>query len=239
MNNEGLLNELQKNLQDVKGNLHILNASVPVEKQMAYFNYAREVQEKNSGFPDVERYIAILNSPQASLQEAKYAMTYLAISGNVSAYRALEAYSRKAQNQPLEDWLTLSLLQARIILDSKFSDEKQIYIASGLGGNGNRMRLFAFFKSEGLRPFTGYQRKLIEKEFPYHIRRYRGEVEEIQIQDTYFSILFLIDLQSSLKDILPVAINECNEYGHFIQTNFIVTNEKKFSPDDIRRELQQ
>jgi hypothetical protein len=239
MKNEGMLHELQQNLQDAKGNLHVLDASVPVEKQIAYFKYSKYVRDNSSENESVKEQIEKLLSPETTPEEAKYAMTFLAISGDVSAYRTLETLSKDPQNQPPNDWLVMSLLQARITLDSKFSDERQIYIASGLGGAGNKMRLFAFFKSEGLRPFTDYQRNLISKEFPFQIRRYQGEVEEIQINDTYFSVLFLLDLQVNLKNILPVAINECNEYGHFIQTNFIVTNEKKFNADDILRELQQ
>ncbi|MDR0543087.1 MAG: hypothetical protein LBH19_12870, partial [Dysgonamonadaceae bacterium] len=185
-----IFNEFQQALQNVKGNLHVLEASVPVEKQMEYFKYSEKVRE-HSRNETVEEQIETLHSEEASFEEIKYAMTFLAISGDVKAYRALENYSKNPKNKQLSDWTAMSLLQARITLDSELSDEKQVFISTGLGGEGSKLRFYAFFKSEGLRPFSNYQRNLIEKEIPFHIRRYNGEVEEIRMEETYFSVLFL------------------------------------------------
>jgi hypothetical protein len=158
----------------------------------------------------------------------------------VKAFRALETYSKiPTTNQSLSDWTMMALLQARLTLDTELSGEKQVFIATGLGGLGNRLRFYAFFKSEGLLPFTDYQRDLIAKEFPFHIRRAQGEVEEIQIEETYFTLLFLVDLQIDLRSLMFKVITECNEYGNFIQSGFIVTNVKKFSEKEILRELQK
>ncbi|MDR2805140.1 MAG: hypothetical protein LBB85_05775 [Dysgonamonadaceae bacterium] len=237
-NDRDVFSEFQQAMRGVKGNLHVLEASVPVERQMEYFKYSEKVREYSKD-ETVEEQIQMLLSEEASLEETKYALTFLAISGDVKAYRALETYSKNPKNQVLNDWAIMSLLQARITLDTEFSDEKQIFIATGLGGEGNKLRFYAFFKSEGLHPFSDYQRNLIEKEIPFHIRRYQGEVEEIQIEDTYFSVVFLIDFQVDLRMMLLNAIEECNEYGNFVQTNFIVTNVKKFDLEDIRRELRK
>ena len=237
-NDENSYNEFQQTLQGIKGRLHVLESSVPVEKQMEYFKYSEKVRE-NSRNMTVEEQMNVLNSEQSSIEETKYALTFLAVSGDVKAFRTLENYSKDTKNKLLSDWTAMSLLQARITLDSEFSDEKQVFISTGLGGEGSRLRFYAFFKSEGLRPFSDYQRNLIEKELPFHIRRYQGEVESILIEDIYFSIVFLIELQVDLKTMLLNAVAECNEYGNFIQTSFIVTNVKKFSPKDIERELQK
>jgi hypothetical protein len=236
--NRDLFNEFQQALQNARASLHVLETSVPVEIQMEYFKYSERVREHGED-DTVEGQLKVLNSDKATYEEAKYAMTFLAISGDVKAYRALENYSKEPKNELLNDWLAMSLLQARITLDTELSDERQVFISTGLGGEGSRLRFYAFFKSERLRPFSDYQRKLIEKEIPYHIRRHQGEVEEIRIEENYFSIVFLIGIQADLKDIILHAVNECNEYGHFIQPGFIITNVKKFGPEDIRRELQK
>jgi len=237
-NDNNIFDEFQHTLQSMKGNLHVLEASVPVEKQMEYFKYSEKVRGHNRN-TTVEEQIDRLNFDQSSIEEMKYAMTYLAISGDVQAYRALENYKKDANNKLLNDWITMSLLQARITLDSELSDEKQVFISTGLGGEGSKLRFYAFFKSEGLRPFSDYQRKLIEEEIPYHLRRYHGEAEEIQIETNYFSIVFLIELQVDLKTMLMNAIAECNEYGNFIHSSFIVTNVKRFTAEDIERELRK
>ncbi|MDR2683656.1 MAG: hypothetical protein LBB64_07295 [Dysgonamonadaceae bacterium] len=233
-----IFNEFQQALQSVKGNLHVLETSVPVEKQLEYFKYSEKVREHSTD-ETVEEQIEALFSPVASYEETKYAMTFLAISGDVKAFRALENYSKEPKNELLNDWIAMSLLQARITLDTELSDEKQVFISTGLGGEGDKLRFYAFFRSEGLRPFSDYQRNLIEKEMAFHIRRHQGEVEEIRIEENYFSLVFLVGLQVDLRTVLLKAVEECNEYGNFIQTGFIVTNVKKFGPDEIRRELQK
>lgn len=233
---KNVFDEFQKALQKAKGNLHILKSAVPVEKQMEYFRYSEQIRANRSE-ETVDDHIATLNSGQASYEAIKRAMAFLAVSGDVKAYRALEQYSKDPGDKLLSDWATLSVLQARITLDTELSDEKPVFISTGLGGEGSRLRLYAFFKSEGLRPFSKYQRDLIQKEIPFHIHRCDGRVEEIIIKKNYFSVLFLIDLRTDLKTLLLAAVNECNEYGNFIQTNFIVTNIKKFDQDDILNEL--
>ena len=233
-----IFNEFNQALQSLKGNLHVLEASVPVEKQMEYFRYSEKVREHSQN-QTVEGQIDALNSDQSSIEEMRYAMAFLAISGDVKAYRALENYNKDTKNKLLNDWSKMALLQARITLDSELSDEKQVFISTGLGGEGSKLRFYAFFKSEGLRTFSDYQRNLIEKEIPFHIQRYYGKVEEIQIEDNYFSIVFLIELQVDLKTMFLNALAECNEYGNFIQTSFVITNVKRFSPEDIKRELQK
>jgi hypothetical protein len=48
-----------------------------------------------------------------------------------------------------------------------------------------------------------------------------------------------MDIQTDLTSVLLSAVSECNEYGHFIQTTFMITNIKTFSPEDIERELSK
>ena len=237
-NDNYIFNGFQQTLQGLKGKLHVLEASIPVEKQMEYFKYSEKVSGHNRK-TTVEEQIDALNSEQSSIEEMKYAMAFLAISGDVKAYRVLENYRKDSKNRPLNDWAAMSFLQAQITLHSELSDEKQVFISTGLGGEGSKLRFYAFFKSEGLRPFSDYQRNLIEKEIPYHIRRNHGEVESMQIEEIYFTILFLIELQVDLKTMLMNAVLECNEYGNFIQTGFVVTNVKKFTSEDIERELRK
>ena len=238
MENDNIFSEFQQSLKGLSGNLHVLEASVPVEKQMEYFKYSEKVREHRED-ATIEEQISVLNSDHSSIEETKYAMAFLAVSGDVKAYRALENYDKDSKNKFLNDWATMSLLQARITLDSELSDERQVFISTGLGGEGSKLRFYAFFKSEGLRPFSDYQRNLIEKEMSFYIRRYHGVVENIQIEENYFTIVFLLELQVDLKTMLLNAIAECNEYGNFIQTSFVVTNVKRFTAEDIERELKK
>jgi hypothetical protein len=233
-NNDDIFKKFRESLEGLEGNLHVLETNIPVEKQVEYFHYSEEVRQ-NSKDENVDEQIDVLNSSDSSPEETKYAMTFLAISGDVKAYRALEKYNEEHD----DDWISLSLLQAKITLESEFSDEKQVFISTGLGGVGHRLRFYAFFKSSGKKPFSDYQRKLIEKEIPFYIQKYQGILEEQTIEDNYFTVLFLIDLSIDIKTMLLNAVDECNQYGDFISTSFIITNVKIFDKNEIEQELEK
>ncbi|MDR1610055.1 MAG: hypothetical protein LBS08_00905 [Candidatus Symbiothrix sp.] len=225
---------LQQSLGGLKGQLHFLETSVPVEKQMEYFRYSENV--RNDSRPtSIEEQINVLHSPESSPKELKYALTYLAVSGDIKAYRIIESYNKEHS----DEWVAMALTQAKITLESELSDEKQIFISTGLGGKENKLRFSAFFKSNHLRTFSNYQRELIEKEIPYAIEQQDGEVEEIIIAENYFTILFLIHFTVNVKGMFENVINECNQYGNFINGDFIITNVKAFSEEDIRKELHR
>jgi len=234
-NDRNALKELQLSLENLKGSLHVLETNVPVEKQMEYFRFSESI--RNDFFDDqtMEKQMNVLISTESSPAEIKYALASLAISGDVKAYRAIESYH---ENHP-SDWSAMSFMQAKITLESEFSDEKQIFISTGLGGKGDQLRFFAFFKSKSRKNFSDYQKNLIEKEIPYYIQNYKGILEEIQIRDNYFTLLFLIHFQVDIKTMLEEIIDECNQYGDFIDKGFVITNVKAFTEEEIQNELRK
>jgi hypothetical protein len=233
-NDSNVFKGLQQSLEGFKGQLHFLETSVPVETQMEYFRYSKNIRN-NPSLTSVEEQIGILHSPESSPKELKYALTYLAISGDIKAYRTIESYNKEHS----DNWAIMSLLQAKITLESELSDEKQIFISTGLGGKEGKLRYSAFFKSNRLRPFSNYQKELIEKEIPYFIEQYGGETEEIKTGENYFTILFLIHINIDIKIMFENAVNECNQYGNFINNAFVLTNVKAFSEEEIWEELHK
>jgi len=227
-----LFKGLQQSLEGLKGQLHFLETNVPVEKQMEYFRYSENIRN-DSRQTSVEEQAKVLFTPESSPKELKYALAYLAISGDIKAFRAIENYNK----DHTDDWAAMSLLQAKITLESELSDEKQIFISTGLGGKDDKLRFSALFKSNFLKTFSKYQRDLIEQEIPYSIEHQGGEVEEIKIAENYFTILFLVDFQVDIKRMFENAIFECNQFGDFINNSFIITNVKEFSEEEIQREL--
>ena len=234
-NDRNTLKELQNSLENVRGNLHVLDVNVPVEKQMEFFRYAEGIRRDNVNDDAIDDYIRVLFSTESSHTDLKFALAFLATSGDVKAFRAIEEYNRTHSN----DWAAMALLQAKIMLQSVFSDEKQIFISTGLGGKDDKLRFYAFFKSRARKHFSDFQKKLIEKEILYSLQNYQGILEEINIQENYFTLLFLINIQVNIKNMLDDAINECNQYGDFINKGFIITNVKVFSKEEIQNELSK
>ena len=237
MNSNDRYRQFQESLEHIQGRFHVLETDVPVEKQMEYFRFSEKVRRHREK-PTVEEAIEILYSENTTDRDKKYAMTVLAISGEVKAFRALEAYNKNTK-EDLKDWSGMSFLQAKMTLESEFSDEKFIFISTGLGGKGDMLRFFAFFKSKKLRPFSSYQIQLIEKEIPFSVSEAHGVVEKLEIFENYFTLLFLINIKSNIKNVLEDALIECNQYGDFIDRSFIITNVKVFDEEDIKYELKR
>ena len=235
-NEENKYRLFQESLFRLQGQFHILETNVPVEMQMNYFRYSERFR-RNGYEPAVDEMIEMLNRQDISYEKKKFAMVALAISGDVKAYRALEAYSQQPEEN-LKDWSSMSFLQAKMTLESEFSDERPIFISTGLGGKGDMMRFYVFLKSKDLQPFSPYQVQLIEKEIPFYVNESHGVVEELKVFENYFYLIFLINIKSNIKNILEKAVIECNQYGDFIDRSFIITNVKVFDEEDIKKELE-
>ena len=113
------------------------------------------------------------------------------------------------------------------------SDEKQIYISTGLGGKGEKLRFYVLMTSKGKKPFQEYQRQTIEREFAYYLPKTDCEIERLTIGEQYVELVFLIPVRTDIKATLDRVINECNQYGDFLSNVFTITNVKELTAEEV------
>ena len=132
-------NDIFKKFRDsfskIDGHFHILEQRVPVERQMEYFKYSEKIR-KDQDKPDISKmdfsvFEDSLDDPESTVEHKKYVLSILATSRQVKAYRILEEYAQ-APDPDVADWAYMALMESRIALESELSDEKQIYISTGL-----------------------------------------------------------------------------------------------------------
>lgn len=218
------------------GHLHILEQRVPVELQMEYFKYSEQVR-KGKAKPDLTDtdYMAFresLSDPESTTDHKKYILSMLATSHQVKAYRMLEDYVQHPDDD-VSNWAYMALMESRISLESELSDEKQIYISTGLGGKGEKLRFYVLMLSKDRKPFLKYQRKVIEREFAYYLPKADCEIERLTIAEQYVELVFLIPVRVDIKMTLDQVINECNQYGDFLSDIFTITNVKELTPQEV------
>lgn len=245
MKEEGdLFKKLQNNFSQVEGHLHILENPVPVELQMEYFKFSQKVRSSNNPsrpIPDdycEKIYGDLVGDPELDTVQKRYILTQLATSKSVRAFRLLEDYV-KTPSEDVKDWSYMALMDARISLESDFSDEKQIYISTGLGGKGEKLRFYVLMVSKGKLPFQEYQRQTIEREIAYYLPKENCEVERLYIGEQYVELLFLVPVRSDIKSIIDKVIIECNQYGDFISNTFTITNVKTLNSNEIAEILSR
>lgn len=230
---ENLYEKIQEILGGVQGNLKVLEEQIDMDLQMEYYECSKKMKdelEEEWAFENA-RY---LKEPGYSLQVKKEILARLASIEEVVCYRNIEEYLENADEE-LHDWAVMALNESRMLLESKLLDESQVFISTGLGGKEEKLRYFVVLVSRNNVEFTKIQKKVIINEFDYILKSYDAEVEEGDFSEYMASLLLLLPMNHSLKQVFLEAIYECNKYGDFLNEDFIVTNVKTLSFSEIKK----
>lgn len=217
---------------------HVVEDLVPIEEQTEFFNYFDSLSEKKEQFVRDDE-IEILFSPTSSIEQKKRSLTLLSSLPDVPAYRAIETYQSNPLEAELKNWAAVALVSSRIVVSSDLSGKKQVYISSGLGGHDKKLRFYSLFAARNLMVLTSLQKQIIEREFKFQLHKEDVDIEAFDIKDHYFSILMLFPFTKDVRSILRAIISECNQYGNFLDSNFLFTNVKIFSDVEIQQFLDK
>lgn len=231
---DDIFKKFRDSFSGLRGHFHVLEQSVSVDRQMEYFRFSEKVKKERpklvaEEIPSVAEKLSEADTP---IEDIKLELVLLASSHEVKAYRVLENYVHNPHPE-LKDWAQLALMESRMAMESDLSDEKQIFISTGLGGKGEKLRFFALLLSAGRIPFAEYQRQVIEREFEYFLPKQDCEIEKLEVNGNYAVLLFLVPVRSNLKTILDYLIQECNQYGNFLSDLYTITNVKELSKEEI------
>jgi hypothetical protein len=233
---ENLYQKIQEILGGKPGSLKILEQQIDMDLQVEYYECSRKQREEvdEQQALDQARY---LNEPGYSDQVKKEILARLATIDRVECYRFIESFARTAGDS-LRDWALLALNESRMHLESKLLDENQVFISTGLGGKNAKLRYFVVLVSRSNVDLTPLQQRVITNEFDYILGRHEAEVEEISFSEYLATVLLLLPMDQSLKAVFQEAIDECNKYGDFLKEDFIVTNVKTLSFEEIKNFLE-
>lgn len=233
------LKKFQDTFINTNGRFYILEQRVPVKLQMEYFRYSERIRkDPDKNKLDYEVIQDVLSDPEMDAGQKKHVLSILATSNEIKAYRMLEAYAQAPAPEVME-WAHLALMEARIALEADLSDEKQIFISTGLGGKGEKLRFYVLMVANKGEPFKTYQHDIVEREFPYLLKNLNCEIERLAIGEKHIELLFLVPVRADIKSILDQVINECNQYGDFISSIFTVTNVKELSEGEIQEIIEK
>jgi hypothetical protein len=127
-----------------------------------------------------------------------------------------------------------------MLIQSSLLDEQQVFISTGLGGKGQKLRYYVVFinKNQNI-VLTKIQQKLLKDELIYELNQNQGEFESMDFFEGFSTVLVMLPLQSDLKKLFRTIIEECNQYGDFLDDDMIVTNVKVMSRNEILEMLKQ
>jgi len=231
-------NNIQKALEDLPGNFNILEEKIDIGVQMKYFEFSRKLRKRS----DLEEYFENreeLFSEEAEQKSKKEILAALAAYDDVQAFRTIEKFA-KNPDRDLKDWANLALQESKMLMQSSLLDEQQVFISTGLGGKGQKLRYcVVFINNEQEEMLNKTQQKLVKDELIFSLKKEEGEFEIISFFEGFSTGLVLLPLSTDLKILFHNVIHECNQYGNFLQEDMIVTNVKDLSRGEIIQLLNE
>jgi hypothetical protein len=213
----------------------VLQEEIDIALQMEYFEFSRK--QKSGIDPEyLGKSKDALFDPEFPQDEKKILLVQLASIDKIWAYRAIEEFTKLPDNE-LSKWAILALQESRMIIENSLLDENQVFISTGLGGKGSKLRYFIVLTANNQPEFTQIQQKIVEKEFDFVFKNYDSEIEEINFTENICTILTIIPLNVPLKKIFKEIVEECNQMGNFLNNDFIVTNVRKLTNGEIKKYL--
>jgi hypothetical protein len=237
MEGENIYDKIQEIFGEVPGSFSILEEQIDIDLQMEYFEFSRGIKKDLDNGAVLNRKEHIFDLTR-SIEERKSLFAQLASLEDVSAYRTIERYL-KEEHQELRNWAILALQESRMLLESKLLEENQVFISTGLGGKGSKLRYFVVLICKEKAGFSDLHKKIIKNEFEDILAKGEAEIEKIDYLDQFATLVVMVPLKAALKDVFRSAIAECNQYGDFMKSNFIITNVKELNLSEIRDFLKK
>lgn len=217
--------------------LNVLQETINIALQIEYFEVSDKVK-KNLNKKQVMKASGKLFDPGVDVESKKYLLSQIASIDKIEAFRVIENYMNNPDHS-LRDWGTLALQESRMLIESKLLDENQIFISTGLGGKGNKLRYFVVLMGKDNTTFNTTQKKIIRSEFDTTLKKYQAEIEEIKFSGHVATLLTVVPMNVTIKHLFDEAIGECNLFGNFLIPNFIITNVKTLKFEEIMDFLKQ
>jgi len=232
-NKENNLKKIQGTIESIPENFSILEERIDIELQGKYFSYAqkRKEEKKIDNLSELEDQ---LNNPNTKLDQKRKILVRLAGQNQIESFRIIERIQKKTKGV-IKKWAVLALQESRMVLQSSLLGEQQVFISTGLGGKGQKIRyFFAFRKKDIDTPFTPGQDKIIRIELEDFLSRNDGELEKIRLIDGIAYGLFLFPLKKDLQNNFNIVLEKSNQYGNFLDNGVLITNVQSLSLNEIK-----
>ena len=238
MEEKQFYHNIQKVLDDLPDNFSILEEQIDIEIQVKYFEIANRVRSKQIAVECFENREQLF-LPDVSEERKREILLSIAAIDDVKAFRTIEKFVGSSEGE-IKQWAVLSLQESRMLIQSSLLDEQQVFISTGLGGKGQKLRYYVVFVNKDQNKIlTATQQKLLKDELIYELKQCDGEFETMDFSGGFSTVLVMLPLQSDLKKLFRNVIDECNQYGDFLDDDMIVTNVKIMSRNEILDMLKQ
>lgn len=215
----------------------VLEEVVDVQVQMEFYTAItkKEKERKNKTLTeeDLIQNEALLYNHFSNTRVKKMALLILATGRDVASYRAIERFANSSKSEGVKNWAWLAKNYAQMVLENTLSSKHTMYVSSGLGGKQDKLRYLVVFIAKDKKEFSPAQQQVIQKEFEFLLPKHACEFESVKYHEKYAVIKCLARLEPDIREVIAHIHSSCNELGNFIDGNYVVTNIKDLSVEEI------
>jgi hypothetical protein len=237
MDFSGTFEDFQKVVRESGGEIQVMEREVSLDTQMVYMRTSKEV--KNDLRPEVVMSGKFeLWDEDASSRSKRRRLAAIASLGSPHAIRTLQSY-QKTPDKGLEDWIYLALQECKLVFQASMLDHPPMFISTGLGGSGQRLRFFGAFYSKDGAPFEATRQRVISGEVEYMFEKFGGNMEFVAFSGQFVTFWGLVPIDVSLNEKVEAAVEESNFLGAGLRNDFILTNVKKLTFHELAEILKK
>jgi hypothetical protein len=215
----------------------VVDLQLDMKTQMEYFSLLSEIFQGNN--PEALASIPREKTfdPNVPWEYRKRMLAWLSSSEEVDVLRDLEQYEK---NCPEEErgFVSMCVYQCRTNIESALLGEHHAVVASGMGGEGNRIRYFAALTTVSGQAWSATEQHLLREELMLACREQDAAVELLEFSGRYAKILLLTPITLSPVAVVRSAKNASNELGVFISQREVITNISRLSDEELDKILR-
>jgi len=165
----------------------------------------------------------------------KNTLVKAAILGNVEVFRKLEKIEQEyPHDDDRKQWIRLSLLYARMLMEQGLLDEPIGFIVSGLGGEGTRIRFCFVLHSDEV--ITKSLANLIASEYEELCKDYDAVWEnQMDFTTNYIRFTLLMPFNTSPSPLIEEGIEKLT----FLDSEYLESNMRLIEEEEINKWIKQ
>lgn len=223
--------------------IHQLREPVPVHLQGLFFAQVRgrrqEILAGKAKQPSEESLLRRVEQVlfDERVEDSERLMLYftrLACCDSIEALRFAEGLIARLDEGVARHLALMTELELRMQVYEDLTEQPQALIASGLGGEGELIRLNGIAIQVDFKPWEPYQRELLHNELSLICEAQGGYIEEELWGEEYYGFRLMLPYYIDIAEQVELFLNTCNEYGRFIHPDCHVTNMILLTHEDIQ-----
>jgi hypothetical protein len=220
--------EVNNILEQMPDRYVVCNTEIDHKIMKKFYSELSKVNQEISS-EVIEQEGDLLFKNDLSNKEKQKILLELVSSGTVSAYRKIQEYIT-VFNKKNDPWIEMALYECQRRVEEDLVEESTGIISTGLGGNRGLLRYTFIIKA--IEDPTVYE-KTINDDWLSVATEFKSEIEKMKCTKKYLEGIVLLPMDVAIASLIDAGILKTNKKMVILNKNYMVTNTKIPSAEEI------